>query len=321
MNNYDAILRMSNIFTLLCTPQSDATIANISAALCVPADVIRRDITAILKNDIFYGLLQNEELDPYDTQLLTDSTNISMDASSFHFPYDTVPLFLTHTEKELLREYFPELAQNILRKRQYLIKDVPYTIVKPMTKLSDQIQMAIDNRYCVKFSYKTGSTSQYKIYEVEPHLLYHNINNGRIYLLSYNGTYLSSYRLDRISNLTACTKQKQSALIPQETLCLFDYLWGMDFSTKEEPFRVKLRIHAYNKNILEKIKQDTSRRKYAKLYTDHEYWYYEDVIIGMSAFRSWVNQFGYSVIVLSPEPLARQIYDSAQRRLEKYTYK
>ena len=106
--------------------------------------------------------------------------------------------------------------------------------------------------------------------------------------------------------------------MPEDTLRIFDYLWGMDFESSTRPIHVKLRIDPFSTNLVEKIKNDTSRRKHARLYRDKDYWFYEDDIIGINSFRSWINQYGYSVIALEPESLARDIYDSACKRFENY---
>lgn len=305
MKNYNALERLSNIFTLISTPQEDATPENLSNALEIPVSVIEDDIDALFRNETFSN-----------NRLEEDDTSISIDANGFNFTYDTVPIYTSHKEKVLLTKYFPDFVENNA-KVQYQIKESPYISSNNLSELCDKIQLAIDNKYYVKFTYRSRNKKKLLSFEIEPHLLYHNINNGRMYLISITDR-IYTFRLDLILALTELPKQKCHTDIPLEKLELFDYLWGMDISSTDEPCHVKVRIDVFNHNMLQKIKSDISRRKHAKIYQDGECWYYEDDIIGLSAFKTWIYQFGYSVTVLSPEPLAKEIYESALQRLENY---
>ena len=308
MNNYDSLERLSNIFTLLATPQEDATLENISDTLDIPISVVKQDIQTLFRNEVFEA---NSVRDDKSSQL-------GLYSSGFSFSYDTTPIFVTNYEKTLLDKYFPSFTNNNSISKPYLIKESPAVCSNSYEQLCERIQLAIDNHYCVKFTYRSRSKKQLLNLIVEPHLLYHNINNGRLYLISLKGK-VHAYRLDLILSLIELPQEKFSPDYSEDHLRLFDYLWGMDLSSTESPYHIKLKINAYNKNILDKIRNDVSRRKYAKLYQAGEYWYYEDEIIGISAFRTWVYQFGYSVLVQSPEILAREIYNSALHKLENYS--
>lgn len=302
MNNQNAFIRLSNLFTLLCSPQEDATIENISDTLNTPANIIEEDLTTLFRTSAF----SNSALD-----------GISISACDFGFPLDTTPIYISHNEKALLKNYYPTFLYNSSMDSPYIIKESPTQLSLDLSNLCNKIQAAIDNQYHLKISYRDRSTGDIATYEIEPQLLYHNINDGRIYLIHYTDK-LFSFRLDHILSVQTLKTAKNTTSIPRDIIKIFDYLWGMDFQSNANPVHVKLRIDAFSKNLIQKIKSDTSRRKHGTLYQDNQYWYYEDDVIGINAFRNWINQFGYSVVVLEPSSLAQEIYNSALIRLRNY---
>ena len=306
MNNYNSLERLSNIFTLLASPQEDATPENISYALDIPASVIQQDLQTLNRNEMFANLLETD-----------DNTCLRIDPADFHFPYETTPIFVTNHEKTLIDKYFPDFSGDSGLKSPYYIKESATISANNHTDLCNRIQLAIDNHYCVKITYRSRNKKQLLNFTVEPHLLYHNINNGRIYLISLKEK-IYAYRLDLILSLMELPQEKFCPDYSDTQLRLFDYLWGMDLSSLEQTCHVKIKITPYNQNILTKIQNDICRRKYAKLYQDGDFWYYEDDIIGLSAFKTWLYQFGYSVLVQSPESLAHEIYNSALIRVKNY---
>ena len=309
MNNSNSLERLSNIFTLLASPQEDANIENISTALGIPSSIIEQDLQSLLKNETFQA----------NTILVNDnSTSLSLDPNGFQFPYNTIPIVVSNSEKTLLNKYFPTLSGSNQLDKTYHIKETPTVSMDSYAQLCNRIQLAIDNHYRVKFTYRSRNKKQLLNVSVEPHLLYHNVNNGRIYLVSIKDK-IYTYRLDLILSLTELPQEKFIPDYSEDQLGIFDYLWGMDLSSLDNPHHIKLRITAYNQNIIKKIKNDIARRKYAKLYQEGEYWYYEDDIIGLSAFKTWVYQFGYTVLVETPENLAREIYESALQRIKNYS--
>jgi len=84
---------------------------------------------------------------------------------------------------------------------------------------------------------------------------------------------------------------------------------------------VKLKIYKETGNLYEKIKTETNGRRFGRLYDDptkDDVAYYEDEVCGMGSFKSWLLGYGASVYVLEPKELAREMYDIAVRRLERY---
>lgn len=91
--------------------------------------------------------------------------------------------------------------------------------------------------------------------------------------------------------------------------------WGRCFS--DQPQSVKIRFYKEG-NVWEKIRKNPAYRSYGKLYEKDGYFYYEDVVYGNSAFRTWLYGYGSSVIVLEPESLRQHSIDSLRERKESF---
>ena len=326
MNNSNALERLSNIFCLLQNNEQNASIKQLSSTLNIPISVIRNDINTLLRNEIFSSYFDEELLfednpddELYDTDgepCINDDTRLAINSTDFQIPDELIPFYISHREKELLAQYYPVLVERS-NKKLYLTKDIPAKLEIDTSKLCALIQQAIDANNYIKFSYKKDGNL--KIYELAPKLVYHNISNGRMYMITLkDDNMISAWRIDRMSSCTIIENRSDTTPIPPEIMERFDYFWAMDLDTTTKPTNIKIRIDGYNRNIIEKIQNDISRRKYAKLYQDGDYWYYEDKIIGLSSFRSWIYQFGSAMVVMEPVELAKAVYDSALLRLERY---
>lgn len=328
MNNSNALERLSNIFCLLQNKGCGASIKQISNALGIPINVIREDIKTLLKNETFSSYfdedLWDDELFEEDfimednAPCINDDTLLTIDSGEFHISSKQVPFYITHREKELLGQYYPDLVERS-NKKLYMTKDAPTKLEADTNNLCQLIQLAIDSNQYIKFSYKNAKDGSLKIYELAPKLIYHNTSNGRMYMITLkDNEQVFAWRLDRMFSCTTIKNQTDTTPIPQKIMEKFDYFWALDLDTINEPVHIKIRIEGYNRNIIEKIQNDISRRKYAKFYQDGDYWYYEDKIIGLSSFRSWIYQFGSAMVVMEPAELAKDVYNSALERLKKY---
>ena len=323
MNNSNAIERLSNIFCLLQNNGHDASIKHISKALNIPRSVIRADIKALLKNSTFSSYFDEElfDIEMYDEDdlpYIDDDTILYLESTKFQISDGLIPLYITHREKELLAQYYPELVDRS-NKKLYLIKDAPTKLDINKDDLCTQIQSAIDNNYYIKFTYRNTKNGSLKTYELAPKLIYNNTINGRMYMITLrDNDDFTAWRFDRIFSATTIDHRIDTTPVPEKVSKRFDYLWAMDNDQGNDPVHVKIRIDGFSRNIIEKIKNDILRRKYAKLYQEGDYWYYEDDIIGLSSFRSWIYRYGSSMVVMEPVELAREVYNSAVEKLKRY---
>lgn len=337
MNKYNAIERLSQIFPLLNTTNSDVTITHLSEYLSINKSVIRKDIHTLQKYNFFLdNTLDDDALDEmydeidYRKNDIDDDTPLNIDTELFRLN-DEYPMYITHREKELLAQYYSDLLKDN-KNRLYMIKESAtkehYEQSSDYKKGQDSVkkmQDAIEYAESIIITIDNKDNKKLECYTVVPRAFYHNISNGRMYIMTYDeeNDDMIPWRLDQIKKIQYTDKtEKNIPPFPEKYKKMLPYIWGMDYCGATEATHVKLRIKAYNRNILEKIQNDISRRPDTKKFyqdsNDSKYWYYEDDIIGLGAFRTWVHQFGSAMTVLEPISLANEIYDSAVTRAQTY---
>ncbi|MDP4091062.1 MAG: WYL domain-containing protein, partial [Bacillota bacterium] len=123
-----------------------------------------------------------------------------------------------------------------------------------------------------------------------------------------------AYRLDRILHI----KETQDNFSPIAGFNIDDYLanmWGME---QGEPFKVKVKFMKVG-NVAYKIRRDLECRKNKKLTEYEDHIVYEDTVVGINNFKSWLRTYGGAAVVLEPKELREQMIESAKRCLEYYT--
>lgn len=238
--------------------------------------------------------------------------------------------FTTERESVLLSYLFQQLTSNVeIVRNQDVLTDAVFikeNALSPIVRFDEKkrrdIQTAIEFNKMITFQY-TDRNHHEEEKTIGPRLLYHNLSNGHMYCITGNNRHgISSYRLDRMNKIEILSVDQSVPEEREQVLKQFDYLWGMDLTDIDKPpVHVKIRIDANTHNILNKICADIDRRIHKKFYSDGSYYYYEDDIIGLNDFRSWLYQYGLSVVVLEPKGLAQEIYRSAKRRLKNYQEK
>ena len=155
--------------------------------------------------------------------------------------------------------------------------------------------------------------------EIAPLRLFLNTTDGLYYCISINEEEkMLTYRLDRILFDVHIVKNAHYEDLHEKTLEKLDYVWGAAFENDSPPVHVRLEIHAGTPNILTKIRSETRSRRFASIRKEGDYYIYEDDVIGLPSFRSWVLSYGSSVKVLEPSSLAEQILISSRTRLLNY---
>lgn len=238
--------------------------------------------------------------------------------------------FTTERESVLLSYLFQQLTgnveivcnQDVLTDAVFIKENALSPIVRFDEKKRQEIQAAIEFNKMITFHY-TDRNYHEKQKTISPRLLYHNLSNGHMYCITGNNWHsISAYRLDRMNRIEILSVDQSVSEEREQIFKQFDYLWGMDLTDIDKPpVHVKIRIDANTHNILNKIRADVDRRIHKKFYAEGSYYYYEDDIIGLNDFRSWLYQYGSSLVVLEPKELAQKVYRSAKRRLRNYQEK
>lgn len=270
----------------------------------IPMEVIKKNLEYILNNPEFYFLdLMPQEGYEEDAKNYMDVTWTIDD-----FFKDKIPLNLNYFEKYLFKNVLSkgEKSEDILgikTKSTYKIDDYKYKLC--------QITMAIENKSVLLVQYKTKEET--KEFAIEPlGIVFYEFDNI-FYLIGQYDNSIINYRIDRILHI----KETKNSFMPIEDFNLEKYLqniWGME---QGEEVRVKIKF-LKEANVEYKVKRDLECRVNKILTEREDYLIYEDTVVGINSFKSWLRSFGSSAIVLEPKKLRDEIIESAKRCLEYY---
>lgn len=172
----------------------------------------------------------------------------------------------------------------------------------------DIINLAISQQACLKVKYKTAKNNILNITFIPLKIAYDS-NENLYSVLSVYEEKVMVYRLDHILSIENCY---DNIPIPsKDMLSIYPYVWGNCFS--DTPYQVKVKF--FNEaNVWEKVKKELANRTLGKIYEHNNFLYYEDIVIGLSKFRSWIYGYGASAIVIEPKELQQQIIESLKQR-------
>jgi predicted DNA-binding transcriptional regulator YafY len=147
---------------------------------------------------------------------------------------------------------------------------------------------------------------------IRPLVVVANAMEEMYYVVTIQNQALLPLRLDRIHYYEISKEQIEiEDLSPLEQLA---NIWGMETG---ESVDVKLMI-LNEANVQSKIQKELANRTNAKWTWDNDVLYFEDKVIGINNFRSWLNSYGSSVLVIEPQSLREEIIESAKKRIEYY---
>jgi len=331
---------ISNIISLINSEEYESTITNMSASLKVPVQYLRKTILTLVGNQILQACLNT--LDDYETEddvaTFIERFIVNPEAVSDALlagDYDDIVWeinlkYLNNNEQELLPlthlEYgvLKSLGESIISIKRgsiFEIKDTINPISPTIKKYKEVIQDAIYAKKQIFFNYLKYNSETCQLESVSvmcfPQDIITNISDNWIYMQS---TDLKLYRLDRI--VPPCRMISNSPVFPGITENPNKkYMWGAFSKPDDTPIHVKLRIAPETRNIISKIKRDTSLRSATnKFYQDGNFYYYEDDIIGIDEFQRWIRSYGSSIVVIEPTTLRDSILDRAEQALNLYTH-
>ena len=144
-------------------------------------------------------------------------------------------------------------------------------------------------------------------------LVYYEFENI-FYLMGQYEKKLMVYNLEKIENVKITKESFKDDL----NIDLEEYLstiWGMEQNAKATLVKVKFKKEV---NVEDKVKRDLEFRKHKRITDYKDYFIYEDEIIGINSFKSWLRSFGSSAILLSPEYIKNEMISSAEAALKQY---
>ncbi|HAB95138.1 MAG TPA: hypothetical protein DCF49_10385 [Lachnospiraceae bacterium] len=298
--------RITELVSLLSDYDFEPTVRRISQKTECSLSQTREDLAQLHKLGIsLYPADVAESLT--GTESRYDDVILELDSD---LPVRSSLLFLNPMERSLLTDN---------KKGRLLIKDASLPVSDSVRRHIGHIEEAIRQRCYIRFIYRSPVIGHNESIEIAPLRLFLNTTDGLYYCISINEEEkMLTYRLDRILFDVHIVKNAHYEDLHEKTLEKLDYVWGAAFENDSPPVHVRLEIHAGTPNILTKIRSETRSRRFASIRKEGDYYIYEDDVIGLPSFRSWVLSYGSSVKVLEPSSLAEQILISSRTRLLNY---
>ena len=331
-------LMSSEKYTDLDNGRIELTIRKMEEITGIPESVLRKDIEFLVSDKNAEVFIETDIEETYDEddedneykelhsaflKMLKERKKEAADVC-LGFDYHN---FAEGTSQEEKPVFFTPFEKNLFAKVMHMsdfsdavwIKDSAFSVSEEVMVLQDEIREAIKCGHPISFHYSSQDGEE-DIKCLSVRSIYETLDNKRVYCVAFdeeNSPLL--YRLDWMTGLEVENNKKMDPL-PKDAMDFLDHMWEADVS-KDERLHVKIKIYNETKNIYDKIKKDTRDRKYGRLYKDEKddnIFYYEDEVSGKNSFKKWLRRYGASVVVLEPQELAIEMYDSAVRRLEAY---
>lgn len=333
--NHDITLDLiSRIIALINSEDFVATIPALSEICGVPVEYIRKFILRLINNTIFSTCINAEDstsglgnsiMDDYLNDKEGFKRNLLLGKYD-NYQWNADLKILNSEDSQIIGlnalEYgmiqnLDDYDINFRHSTVYEYKDSSLKITKAIRSNQEKIQTAIDNRYTISFDYKDnkGIIANHTGFPTE---IITNVVDNWIYFSLANEY---TYRLDRVISSIKIIKSPNQfqKILPNPKK---KYVWGAFYNESDVPIHVKIVITDINKNLIQKIRNDTLYRDKAgicRLYKKHGYYYYEDDIIGINEFQRWLRGFGSSIQVIEPESLRKDMINSAKKALDYYS--
>ncbi len=250
-----------------------------------------KQIDSILNDDSFDTKLKNGDYDDYIFFISSDD--------------DMKEIMIESDELDILNDFMNEgeKGQKFFIKNSNVLRDddqiynVNYLL--ETIKAGDSIDLVYKGRK------KT----------IRPIKIIHNINDDLLYVFDHKG---KSYNIEGIDFSKIRESGTHQMIGKNIDKTLFDKMWGVNYSTKYINVKVKI----FNEgNVIERVKNDLGRKletcKF--LFEDgDEFAIYEDKVIGLECFLTWVYSYGSSMIILEPKELVDKVVKSLKDRKLMY---
>ena len=313
-NNVNSIYRLNTILTLFQVEGVSYSVQELAKLLDIPASVIRKDIIMLHTHEECGITFYAEE---------EDGTEDIAEALKSEKADDLVLGAITQYESEVylpLNELELSCLNDFLDGRQYSAGKIRknYTIKTMYNQARANMQVkvkemneVIQKKQTIRLKYRTreGNSTEWLIRPLE---LVHNAMDDLYYVVTIDQERIVALRLDRIRSYRPA--EEEIKIPDTDMLKILPNVWGMEIGEK-----VHVKIKILNEaNVQHKVKRDLAQRKNGIWTQIGEDLYFEDDVIGIYNFRSWLNSYGSSVLVVEPESLRKEIMESAKKRIAFY---
>ncbi|GEM_PF-6098279 len=230
-------------------------------------------------------------------------------SDSFYMESDRITISLSGMEKNILDEFLQENRTN-----DFLVKNQAADFTEGEEDMLRRFEEAIRRERAVKIDYVTAK-GDVRFKTIEPLAVVHSVSDHLVYVITLEEGRLTPYRLDRIRHAELTRHAVPRLPEHEEILERLGQMWGME---NREPVHVKVRI--YNEaGVVSRVMLELGER--AKEHFNEQEdgtWLYEDDVIGINKFISWLHSLGSSAVVLEPADVRERIKSSAEIRRSYY---
>ena len=326
----NSIYRLETLITLL--GGEGTTINRLSKFMDVSKNVIYDDLLSIMKDKNSRLMILTYDED-YEDDFLSDETEAGGQSASLFArdiktgKYDDVEIFvstpysnkievvLTAEEMDALQDFSDQnVGGGSAGGLSYLVKNSNSNYTERDIELSNYLIETMEDGDSLTITYlphKNGASPFTKT--IRPIRIVHNINDNLVYVCDHEGNF---YRFDCIKDYRPSDEKLE--ISPDIDMKKFDKMWGVILS--EDYTHVKLKIFD-EVNVIERVKKDLGNKANENTfhyYEEEGYAIYEDDVVGVGSFMSWVYSYGSSVVLLSPDELVKRVVDSIKIRKEYY---
>ena len=325
----DSFFRLETILLMLSGEAPIYSIRSLHELLTVSLEMIRNDIATLYKTDsgtisfVFYDDAAEEDLENLSEQDFEknlkrgkyDDARLAVYLKSVQ----DIEVVLDTEEYDCLSDFVQQqkallsLKPNEFPAGHCLIKNSVTSITADEQDLLQLLEQTIKNELSLSFDYYVKEENQWYSLTVRPVKVLSDVDSHRIYIVDDQ---LKLYRLDRTKNIHVQHTSAADSTSDTPDLSVLDYVWGTELSLPIHPIHVKVRIQD-EANVPERVRIDLGEKAHGSFYQQDGCYYYEDDIIGINAFLSWVYSYGSSMIVEEPPELVDRIKKSIERRLSR----
>lgn len=312
-SSLNSIYRLNTILTLFQAERACYTIRDIATILDIPVSVVRKDIVMLHTHKecgiTFFA--KDEDIDDIETHLDgEEGDDILLCANAIY--RNEVYLPLSELEFSCLNDFLDgdkfKLGQI---SKNYAIKPLYNQARANMQVKVEALNQLIQEEETICVTYKARN-GKLVFGAIRPLELVHNAMDDLYYVITIQRGSILALRLDRIRKYEI--SEEKIDIEDKSALKELPNVWGMEIGRK---VHVKIKIMK-EANVVQKVKRDLVSRVNGVWTEKEDALYFEDDVIGINSFRSWVNSYGSSVLVVEPKALRDEIIESAMKRAQFY---
>ncbi|WP_407313067.1 helix-turn-helix transcriptional regulator [Desulfosporosinus sp. SB140] len=320
----DMIERLEKIMTLIEAHPEGLSGRDLSEACGVPWGTMKQDLKALAFSPDYTIPLytdHDEDLDESEENLLKPEVKWFLGTAEKRF----TPVHLNVREAlgvlgtlEILRE------ENALKEglRQKILsgfdlgEEVTYRYIKgeftPLDPIKGETFSCIEN--AIRGSRRMTITFKGRVIKVDPLGIVYYSRLRKWYLVSRQGETIKNYNLN---NITEVSETNEGFVYPEgfSLKTWFGPRWGMEYG---ELLQVKVRF-LNRSQTLAKMRKDIAHRRSELTTLEDGSVLFQDDIIGVNEFISWILGFGSAAEILEPVELRELILERVRSTLENYS--